>query len=137
VPSKQEWIKIHAALTAKLRVPCRLKFSHDHRVGFHRWDFVGCSIHVNPDADFRVPEHLILHEAAHHRAGDLHDSYSHDAAWARVLLGMYRETGIALPHTTGFEEFARAAGIVCKVFDPNEDRQMVAIAENPQLVEGA
>jgi hypothetical protein len=67
-----------------------------------------------------------LHEAAHHRA-DLYDEWhGHGERWAKILLDMYEEAGVALPYSTGFEEFARIAGIVHKTFkespQPPEDK---------------
>jgi hypothetical protein len=119
MPTKTEWIGVHADLMAKMGLPCRLRFS---LIGIGRHgieDDGSCWIAINPDADFRVPAHLILHEAAHHRCicykewecGDPHCEH-----WARVLCDMYRETGVALPQVTSFFEFAKAAGIVRKNF---------------------
>jgi hypothetical protein len=83
---------------------------------------------VNPTVAFKVPEHLILHEAAHHIIisgeycqcgekfavvigshvfGDIH----HCEHWAKTLLDIYRKTGTPLPFGTQFELFAKVAGI--------------------------
>src|SRR5271169_1075499 len=124
MPTREEWTRVHADLMAQLRLPCTLEFSTEVKVGQHEFMDDGiCILRVNPDADFRTPEHLILHEAAHHRIcepyrGDFeveqwcHIGWSgHCEHWAQVLCDMYRETGIALPQTTSFIEFAKAAGI--------------------------
>jgi hypothetical protein len=141
MPTTEEWARVHADLTRGLRLPCKLRFSSLWKVGAHDWNcnLGKCDIVVNPFADFRVPAHLILHEGAHHYSCPCLFLYGkgHCRHWARVLCDMYKETGIALPHATGFKEFARAAGIVHKIFDPSEALQMQAIADNPQLVEGA
>jgi hypothetical protein len=108
---------------AKLHLPCLLGFSTRVKVGQHVFledddcRPYGCIIRVNPEVDFRVPEHLILHEAAHHRASAQDEYHGHDEVWARVLCQIYEETGVALPYSTGFEQFALAAGIKHKVFD--------------------
>jgi hypothetical protein len=135
MPSKEEWIKIHAELMAKLGLPCKLEFSSEPKVGSHSFeDDHTCVLRVNLAADFRVPEHLILHEAAHHRVCenlvfvDLNDAeyeqhychlYSgeHCDHWAKVLCDMYEETGTPLPSTTSFCSFAKLAGITRKNFE--------------------
>jgi hypothetical protein len=162
MPTKEEWIRVHADLMARLKLPCKLRFTGETPCGMHDWedDLSECWIGVNPRADFRVPEHLIIHEAAHHRvlapfmAGRFSRYEAQDAVinsgkcahswgkghcmhWAWTLRDMYTETGIALPRTTGFEEFARAAGIVLRKFSPDRYEQMDQVAKNPHLVEGA
>jgi hypothetical protein len=162
MPTKEEWIRVHADLMEKLKLPCKLRFTDETLCGMHDWedDLSECRISVNPRADFRVPEHLIIHEAAHHRvmsplmAGyfsvyEARDagvnsgecchtwSKSHCMHWAWSLRDMYKETGITLPRTTGFEEFARAAGIVLKKFSADLHEQMNQVARNPHLIEGA
>ena|ERR1700676_3320373 len=122
MPTKQEWIRIHADLMEKLGLPCELRLSSSGvKIGCHFFenDRKNCCIKINPKADFRVPEHLILHEAAHHRSlcyvdwdcGDQHCEH-----WAKTLLDMYKETGTPLPQTTGFFEFAKIARIIRKNF---------------------
>jgi hypothetical protein len=160
MPTEQEWKKAHADLMAKLNLPCKLKLSSWTKVGMHNWDdnYRECYITINPKADFRVPGHLIMHEAAHHRvmspimekypsfelfetARNIECSHmwskGHCEHWAQELCKIYGEIGIALPHTTGFAEFAKAAGIIHKVFSKDEDHQMVAVADNAGLLEGA
>lgn len=147
---------------AKLKLPCKLRFTDETPCGMHVWedDLSECYIAVNLQANFRVPEHLIIHEGAHHRvlapimagrfsiyeatdavinSGQCAHSWrkAHCMHWALTLRDMYKETGIALPHTTGFQEFAIAAGIILKKFSTNEYEQMTAIANNPHLIEGA
>jgi hypothetical protein len=127
MPTIEEWTKVHADLTEKLCLPCKLKFSTDVRVGRHEFEDDGtCCITVNLDADFRVPAHLILHEGAHHRICEPYrgefdvDQWCHIGGsghcthWAQVLCDMYKETGIALPQTTSFLEFAKLAGVIRK-----------------------
>lgn len=127
MPTRKEWARVHADLMEKLKLPCGLRFSADVRIAehgiveavSHGVHIVTCRITINPKADFRVPEHLILHEAAHHRStcytdwecGDPHCDH-----WAKILCDMYRETETPLPQTTGFFWFAKAAGIVRENF---------------------
>lgn len=118
MPTKEEWIRVHGELAERLRLPCRLRFSTDVKIGQHRTEEDGsCRITVNPEVDFRVPEHLILHEGAHCRANAEDQYHGHDELWAGVLVKMYEEAGVALPATTGFFAFAEAAGIKHKNFD--------------------
>jgi len=162
MPTRQEWMTTHARLMKKLNLPCKLRFTDETPCGMHRWevDLSQCWIAINPNADFRVPEHLILHEGAHHRvlapymvgrfsiyeaqdavvnSGKCSHSWSHGHCmhWAWTLRDMYKETGIALPQTTGFEEFARTAGIVLKKFSADINEQMDQVSRNPHLIEGA
>jgi hypothetical protein len=128
MPTEVEWRKIHADLMAKLKLPCQLEFSTQIRVGGHGWedtdaDFpsekIPCCITINPNADFRVPEHLIMHEAAHHRMSLIDPYHSHDKRWAKILVRMYKEAGVPLPQSTMFEEFARVAKIELKKWNGN------------------
>jgi hypothetical protein len=128
MPTKEEWIKVHADLMEKLRLPCKLRFSTHVNIGQHEfviatgWHKIDiCRIKINPEVNFQVPAHLILHEAAHHRelcCGDFHCEH-----WAQTLRDMYWETRTPLPQTTGFKEFAKVAGIVFrhKVIDDTAD----------------
>ena len=142
MPTKEEWIRVHTELMAKLKLPCKLQFFDGMTApGRHQFNVThtACYILINPDADFRVPEHLILHEAAHHQDSCpwWECSNQHCKHWAQTLCDMYKEAGIALPHTTGFKEFARAAGIVLKKFSVDLNEQMIQVARNPHLIEGA
>ncbi len=131
MPTIKEWTEIHADLMQRLHLPCRLNFSREIAVAQHSFDDDdGCHITINPKVDFRVPEHLILHEAAHHRVcaiyanGDAeieenvlcHYGWGtgHCEHWSRALCDIYHETKISLPQITSFTEFAKAAGIVHK-----------------------
>jgi len=143
MPSEEVWKHIHSDLMVALRLPCKLRFSTKVKVGQHSfYDNGSCWITVNPEANFRVPEHLLLHEAAHHRAkkecdadfdanffrgegivsGVMEDRMccygpsGHCEHWAKILCDMYAETGTQLPQTTSFAEFAKIAGIECKSF---------------------
>ena len=132
MPSEEVWKHIHNDLMVTLRLPCKLRFSTKVKVGQHEFDDDGsCWITVNPEADFRAPEHLILHEAAHHEAAknlptDDDDGFmdsvccmgpfGHCQHWAKILCNMYDKTGTPLPQTTSFSEFAVAAGITRKNF---------------------
>lgn len=112
MPDKEVWIARYANLMNKLSLPCELRFTTDVRVGRHvQEDDGACHIDVNLSADFHVPEHLLLHEGAHHRAAQIDEYHGHDEFWARILLKMYEEAGIDLPETTGFFTFATVAGI--------------------------
>ena len=129
---KSKWTRVHAAIMTKLKLPCMLGFSRAPRIGCHVFDDEQhiCVILVNPTVNFKGPEHLILHEVAHHRAYmraascfdyDLKKTFccsgwsgGHCKHWAKVLCGMYKKMGYALPKTTQFEEFAKAAGIQYK-----------------------
>ena len=118
---------------AKLRLPCKLRFVTDKVklgkkvLGQHVWRDVGdfggegirlCYMRVDPNVDWRVPEHLILHEAAHHEADLFDEWHGHNEHWARILHEMYERAGVTLPQSTGFENFAQIAGIEHKVFVP-------------------
>ena len=136
MPTTKEWENSYSDLMATLRLPCKLRFSSNVKIGAHEFEDDGsCWITVNPEVDFRVPEHLILHEAAHHTAAKnllTHDDdddgfidlrccmgpFGHCQHWAKVLCGMYAETETQLPQTTSFTEFASAAGIERKNFVP-------------------
>lgn len=130
MPTRKEWKVVHADLMARLNLPCKLRFYSGLKrgrkvLGQHVWQDVGdysgthirvCHINIDPAVDWKVPEHLILHEAAHHEA-DLFDEYhGHNEHWAKILFNMYEKTGITLPYSTGFETFARIARIEHKVF---------------------
>lgn len=136
MPTREEWQRVFDDLMAKLRLPCKLRFisnekyihpdlSHRRVLGQHDWEDMGdyggtnirvCHINIDPDVDWRVPEHLILHEAAHHEA-DLFDEYhGHGEHWAKILIGLYEATGTALPESTRFDAFAKLAGIVRRDF---------------------
>jgi hypothetical protein len=137
MPTRVEWEKVHADLMAQLRLPCKLEFSTRVKVGQHVWrsepecwgELNVCYITVNPEVDFRNPEHLILHEGAHHRAiepyldaeldGQCHHTgwNGHCEHWAQILCDMYKETGYKLPYSTSFETFAEIAGIKHKLFE--------------------
>jgi len=149
MPTIGDWKRVHADLMEKLRLPCKLRFSSETKViGRHILEdggkldgvrIVNCCIEVNPEADFRVPEHLILHEAAHHRnmAAINDDDFDvcdgpgkrgccfapngHCKHWAKALCDMYQETGTPLPQTTSFVEFANMAGIARKNFTREGD----------------
>jgi len=141
MPSEEEWIRVHAELMRKLHMPCKLRFIpnevklHEGKktqvLGQHVWEDVGiygdtdiriCHINVNPDVDWRMPEHLLLHEAAHHEA-DLFDQWhGHNEHWAKILMGMYEITGVALPESTRFDTFAKLAGIVRREFKSDTEK---------------
>lgn len=130
MPTRAEWKKAHADLMAKLQLPCKLRFYSGLKrgrqvLGQHVWQDMGnysgtsirvCHINIDPDVEWKVPEHLLLHEAAHHEADLFDEWHGHNEHWARILHGMYERAGVALPFSTGFEEFARIAGIEHKVF---------------------
>ena len=108
------WHQKTKELLGMLNLPCKLRYSEEFKVGGHKFTTKGCQFVVNPTVDFKVPEHLILHEAAHHIiiVGGHFDCYSsHCVHWAEVLLGLYKSTGTELPYGTQFETFARVAGI--------------------------
>lgn len=115
MPNKETWIRVHADLMTKLHLPCELRLTRDVKIGQHIVEDDGtCHIDINPDVDFRGPEHLILHEGAHCRSNADPDGlwHGHDEHWAKILCQMYREAGVTLPETTGFQAFAEAAGII-------------------------
>jgi hypothetical protein len=133
-----EWTEVYNRYKMQLGLPCVLLFDTSVKTAVHRADDEGtCTVTINPDVDFKRPEHLILHEFAHHRtlAPVLFWYWSVDGVpddrlcclgwtgghckhWAQDLCDIYRETGTALPYSTMFEEFATAAGIKQKLFDP-------------------
>ena len=117
MPTKEEWRQVFTRLAAKLNLPCELKFDRRVKVGQHYVADDGtCRITINPNVDFRVPEHLILHEGAHCRAMEFDEYHGHDDMWAGILCKMYEESGVPLPQTTSFVSFAKAAGIERKNF---------------------
>jgi hypothetical protein len=145
---RNEWVRIHAEIMGKLDLPCDFEFSTDHRVGahvFYEWQHSRtCAIRVNPDGNFRVPVHLILHEAAHHRntikceEQDYKEqdhnlskierecclggwSIGHCPHWAAELVECYRICNIELPESTQFHEFAKAAHIEWRPHFPAVD----------------
>lgn len=144
-PAKKEWKLVHADVIGRLGLPCKLRFSTDVKIGQHSFEEGGsCAITVNPDFDFRQPEHLILHEAAHHKAmAHLLDinfdrkvrlmwhgkDYTcctgliggHCEHWARILTDMYAETGYALPEGTQFKTFAEVANIIHRKYKETAD----------------
>lgn len=142
MPTKEEWTKVFTDLAVKLNLPCKLRFNPDVRIGRHvtlvgelhphHYYDEGCAIEINPDVKFHVPAHLILHEGAHCRANAFDEYHGHDEMWAKVLCKMYVEAGIALPYSTGFEQFAKAAGIKHKVYD--EVGKGTIVIENKHLV---
>src|SRR5271154_1382321 len=135
--SKEEWQRVFDDLMAKLHMPCKLQFISNEKclfrriLGQHVWQDMGdygdtnirvCHISIDPDIDWRMPEHLILHEAAHHEA-DLFDEYhGHNERWAKILMGMYEATGVALPESTRFDTFAELAGIAHKEFQSGTEK---------------
>ena len=114
------WKEVHSRLLRQLKLPCKLVYSNEFRVGGHIFTDQRCSIVVNPKVPFKVPEHLILHEAAHHMViaeercrctDDLPFTGHHCEHWAKTLLDIYGKTGTSLPHGTQFEMFAKIAGL--------------------------
>jgi hypothetical protein len=147
--TEQEWRDVYNRYKKQLGLPCILMFGTHVSTAQHKaldWGDGSCIITINPDVDFKRPEHLILHEFAHHRtitpmlkkfdfeflrhSHEVEESAfdgnycclgwtgGHCAHWAKNLCDMYRETGTALPYATMFDEFALAAGIKCKRFEP-------------------
>jgi hypothetical protein len=129
MPTIEEWTRVHTELMDKLHLPCKLAFSTDVKIGQHHFDGDDCWITVNPEIDFSVPEHLLLHEAAHHRACKIAAAYGdnrhccwgwsggHCEHWAKILVSMYYELNFKLPYSTGFQIFAEVAGIKHKMFE--------------------
>lgn len=142
---REEWQRIHADIMGKLDLPCKLEWSRRTKVGAHvfrddhsPWT---CALKVNPDGNFFVPAHLILHEAAHHRNiikkfGEELDfdlsplesqcclggwSSGHCPHWAAELVECYRICDIELPQSTQFHEFAKAANIEWRPYFPAVD----------------
>lgn len=69
----------------------------------------GCAILINPEVKIWCPEHLILHEGAHH--GQPKHEAAHGPKWARRLIELYAITDTPLPHSTKHEWFRRLAGL--------------------------
>lgn len=113
---------IHADLMKKLGLPCKFVVSEEFKIGGHVIAEDECFIHMNPNVNFERPEHLILHEAAHHIRVIANKHVccwilgGHCTHWAKTLLRLYRKAGAPLPHSTGFPTFAAIAGIQKKVF---------------------
>ena len=99
-------------LLGRVQLPCNVVFSkYDiHVIGRHVALKSGrCYLVINSYADISVPEHIILHEAAHH--GGKSGEKSHGPEWANRLLRMYEETGISLPGSTKHESFAKLCNL--------------------------
>src|SRR5271166_1070949 len=140
---RKVWVEMHARYGKLLGCSCRLRFSEDVTNAEHRHneDDSTCWITINPTIHFLRPEHLILHEFAHHRLITplLFTDLGLDEDWiekiqkenheccvfggghcehfAHTLMDMYHETSTELPYSTMFEKFAKLAGIKYKVFD--------------------
>lgn len=120
MPSKEQWIELHADLMRRLSLPCKLEFT-DKGKGRHKHRDGGCVIEVNPEVNWQRPEHLILHEAAHHRHGETECvCFGHCIGWAQTLVGMYIDTGLDLPEGTQFAMFAEVAGILHREYKEPE-----------------
>lgn len=126
MPTRAQWKSVHTDLMKRLGLPCKLRFSAKVKIGQHIFVedrktlpiYWACHLDINPTVDFSNPEHLILHEAAHHRHFHSPEEFcpcpgiiSHCKHWAKILCDMYEETGITLPHGTGFHAFAKVARI--------------------------
>lgn len=124
------WERMHAEFGVRLGCPCGLQFSEEVITANHRFEDDGtCLITINPTLDFQRPEHLVLHEFAHHRAlvpyfhqGDMEIDHEccldgHCEHWAQTLVDMYRETSTEFPFSTMFESFATLAEVKHKAFD--------------------
>lgn len=123
MPTETEWFTLHADIMQKLNLPCGLMFSDKVSKGRHTTYLDdSCNIVVNPSVDWQRPEHLILHEAAHHRHSEKGTCicWGHCEHWAQTLTAMYHETGYALPEGTQFEEFAKVAGIIHREYKKQE-----------------
>jgi len=139
---REEWHRIHAEIMDKLDLSCKLEWSSHTKVGAHVFRDESspctCAIKVNPEGNFFAPQHLIMHEAAHHRNiinkfgvelnFDLSPieqqcclggwSSGHCPHWAAELVECYRICDMELPRSTQFHEFAKAAHIEWKPFYP-------------------
>jgi hypothetical protein len=135
--TEQEWREVYNRYKKLLGLPCALAFGTHVKTAEHRHDDYGtCMVTINPEVDFKRPEHLILHEFAHHRtlSGVMPKYLEHGVVpeereccfgwtgghcwhWAADLCDMYRETGTELPYSTMFESFANLAGIKYSIFE--------------------
>lgn len=96
----------------KANLPCRLGFAENDtgaEARHMRLKNGRCYVVINSRADICVPEHIILHEAAHHQGSS--GEQSHGREWAERLCLLYQKTGIPLPSSTRFESFAKLCNI--------------------------
>jgi len=99
----------------RTRLPCKLVFSeNDIHAEARHVQLKGrcCYVIINSHASISVPEHIILHEAAHH--GQKSGKESHGPEWANRLLQLYKQTGISLPRATKFESFAKLCDLAIR-----------------------
>jgi hypothetical protein len=92
----------------RLKLPCQVRFADEgeNYTAKHLLMKKGnCYILINACTAISRPEHIILHEAAHH--GQRRSRQSHGPSWAKKLLSLYQQAGIRLPRTTRFKAFAR------------------------------
>jgi hypothetical protein len=129
----QRWRDAHERVMRRCGLPCKLRITPDVKIGRHRTEDDGCVIEVNDYLDFDTPEHLILHEAAHHEARERDECFDsaeavtcvlgHCKHWARTLCEMYDRVGVDLPEGTKFEAFAKEAGILHREYLPPDQRE--------------
>lgn len=129
----QRWRDAHERVMRRCGLPCALEITPDVKIGQHRAEGGGCVIRVNDSLDFETPEHLILHEAAHHAAGEKDECFDsaeaydcvfgHCKHWAATLCGLYELAGVELPEGTKFEAFAKEAGILHREYLPPGERE--------------
>jgi len=134
----QRWRDAHERIMRRLSLPCGLELTPDVKIGQHWTEAhevdheAKCVIRVNDSLDFDTPEHLILHEAAHHVSRGRDDCYDSEEAltcafghckhWARTLCDLYERAHVELPQGTKFEAFAKEAGILHREYLPPEKR---------------
>jgi hypothetical protein len=117
-PLKEKELRIASLaneILGRAQLPCKVVFSkYDTRVNAsHVWFKSGrCYLVINSYADIGVPQHVILHEAAHH--GQKSGKESHGPEWANRLLQLYKQTGISLPSATKFESFAKLCDLAIR-----------------------
>jgi hypothetical protein len=129
----ERWREAHALVMRRCGLPCKLRITPDVKIGRHKTEGGKCWIEVNDSLDFDTPEHLILHEAAHHAAMDkdmCFDSaesydcvFGHCKHWAETLCDLYAQAGVELPEGTKFDAFAKAAGILHREYTLLEERE--------------
>lgn len=131
----ERWREAHLKIMRRTGLPCGLVLTPDVKIGRHRTEDGKCVIEVNDALDFDTPEHLILHEAAHHVTQVQHEyvdvadpfdcvvfGHGHCKHWAETLCDMYAQARVELPEGTKFEAFAKAAGILHREYLPPDKR---------------
>ncbi len=113
-PKQEQILSLGMALLKKAGLPCYITFGKSKAVARHiRLKRGGCVILVDSGASISAPQHIILHEAAHHDEDKRERPHGHK--WARRLLRLYKVTNTPLPRSTKFESFRKLANLHVRI----------------------